>query len=280
MPEFAIDQGVVQSIDDIKNFQLADGDLLVVGFPKSGTSWLQVMITRLWDDWNTCGGELRKVPSLHGKHTKPGHYYGFADCVALESPRLIKTHLPLELMPASWPERGKVVHITRNPKDVAVSLFHELRHMKRTAPDAQQHVENFDQLFRRFVEGDVPWGPFPDNVLGWHKLSHPNLLKITYEETRRNTKKAIEDIVRFVGWPISQERIDQVIAETEFSAMKELNVRFQINHPDLRDDTETPFMRKAKVGDWKSVFTVEQSEIFDRTVVKQLEKNGLNLTYE
>src|ERR1700759_2779187 len=101
MPNFAIDLGVVQDLEDIRNFPMGEEDLLDVGFPKSGTSWLQVMITRLWDNWNTCGGELRKVPSLHGKHTKEGHYYGFADCVALASPRLMKTHLPVELMPAA-----------------------------------------------------------------------------------------------------------------------------------------------------------------------------------
>jgi sulfotransferase len=280
MTEFSIDRGVVQDLDDIKNFPLADNDLLVVGFPKSGTSWLQVMVTRLWDSWNTCGGDLRKVPSLHGRHTKPGHYYGFADCVSLASPRLMKTHLPLALMPAAWPEHGKVIHITRNPKDVAVSLFHELRHMKRTNPDADQFVEQFGELLDRFNSGNVPWGPFADNVLSWHAIEHPNLLKITYEETKRDTRKVLEKIIDFVGLPISPDRLDRVIAETEFTAMSKSDVRFQINHPDLRDDTTTPFMRKGKIGDWKSAFTVERNIEFDEKIVRPLEEAGLHLTYE
>lgn len=278
--EYVVDHGVVHDLDDIRNFPVGSGDLFIVGFPKSGTSWLQVMVSRLWDDWQTCGGELRKVPSLHGKETKPGHYYGFADCLALASPRLIKTHLPVPLMPAQWPERGQVIHITRNPKDVAVSLFHELRHMKRTNAKGTQFVENFDELFRRFVEGNVPWGPFVDNVLSWNSIDHPSLMKITYEDLRRNTRNVLERIVDFVGRPVLPGRIEQVVAETEFNEMRKSEIRFQINHPDLREDTATPFMRKGQIGDWVDVFTADQSEEFDRAIVAKLEERGLNLVYQ
>lgn len=274
-----IDQGTVQDLDDIKNFPMADGDLLVVGFPKSGTSWLQVMITNLWDHWNTCG-ELRKVPSLHGRNAFEGRYYGYADCLALESPRLMKTHLPLELMPSAWPDHGQVVHITRNPKDVCISLFHELRHMQRTDPSAEVQIDDFDTHFDRFLAGEVPWGPYPHNVLGWHEFDHPGLLKITYEDARRNTADVLERIVNFVGRPVSADRVAEVVRSTEFSAMKASGVRSQINHPDMREDTETPFMRKGIVGDWKDVFTVEQNERFERTVVAPLHAAGLDLVYE
>jgi hypothetical protein len=48
-------------------------------------------------------------------------------CIAADSPRLMKSHLPIELMPDRWPGHGKVVHLTRIPKDVCVSYFHEAR---------------------------------------------------------------------------------------------------------------------------------------------------------
>jgi Sulfotransferase domain len=275
-----IDRGTVQDLDDIKNFPVGEQDLLVVGFPKSGTSWLQVMITNLWDDWKTCGGGQRKVPSLHGKNAFEGKYYGYADALALESPRLIKTHLHLELMPSRWPERGKVVHITRNPKDVCVSLYHELRHMRRTDPGAEVQAEDFRSHVEDFLAGEVPWGPFTDNVLGWHKFEHPNLLKITYEDARRHTADVLERIVVFVGRPTPEGRAAQVVAETDFETMKNSELRNQINHPDMREDTATPFMRKGIVGDWKDWLTVAQSERMDREIVAPLQDAGLELIYE
>jgi sulfotransferase len=275
-----IDRGVVQDPEDIKRFPLADEDLLVVGFPKSGTSWLQVMITNLWDDWNTSGGEKRKVPSLHGRTTGDGRYYGYADCLELESPRLMKTHLPVDLMPSAWPDHGKVVHITRNPRDVCVSLFHELRHMQRTDPRAEVHIDGFRDHFDLFLAGEVPWGPYPESVIGWYALEHPNLLKITYEDARRNTSDVLERIVRFVGRPVAPGRVADVVASTEFSAMKNSDVRHQINHPDMREDTDTPFMRKGIVGDWKEWFTVAQNERFEQVIVAPLHAAGLDLVYE
>jgi hypothetical protein len=275
-----IDRGTVQNLDDIKNFPLEEDDLLVVGFPKSGTSWLQVMIANLWDDWKTCGGEKRKVPSLHGRNTVEGKYYGYADALTLDSPRLMKTHLHLELMPSRWPDHGKVIHITRNPKDVCVSMYHELRHMRRTDPNAEVQAEDFRSHVDEFLAGRVPWGPFTDNVLGWHKTDHPNLLKITYEEARRNTTDVLERVVKFVGCPVSEGRVAEVVAATDFDAMKKSNLRNQINHPDMREDTATPFMRKGIVGDWKEWFTVAQNERMNQEMVAPLQDAGLDLIYE
>lgn len=275
-----IDRGTVQDLGDIKHFPLEDDDLLVVGFPKSGTSWLQVMITNLWDDWKTCGGGQRKVPSLHGRNAFEGKYYGYADALALESPRLMKTHLHLELMPSRWPQHGKVVHITRNPKDVCVSLYHELRHMRRTDPSAEVQAEDFSSHVDDFLAGRVPWGPFTDNVLGWHKMEHPNLFKTTYEQARRNTTAVLESIIDFVGRPVPEGRVAEVVATTDFDAMKKSDLRNQINHPDMREDTTTPFMRKGIVGDWKDWFTVAQSERMDDEIVAPLDAAGLELIYE
>ena len=38
--------------------------------------------------------------------------------------RVIKTHLPLEFLPPSLLEKGKVVYVARNIKDAVVSYFH------------------------------------------------------------------------------------------------------------------------------------------------------------
>ena len=51
---------------------------------------------------------------------------GIAAIKQLPSPRIIKTHLPLQLLPPSVLQTPsvKIIYVTRNPRDVAVSLYH------------------------------------------------------------------------------------------------------------------------------------------------------------
>jgi hypothetical protein len=270
------DATVAHDLDDLRRFPVNDDDVFVVGFPKSGTSWLQVMVTNLWDDWGVAkyGG---KVPSLHGGVLP--NYLGYEAALACESPRLVKTHLPLDYFPERWPEHGRVIHITRNPKDVCVSLFHELNNIYRHAPESPTAVSDLATLVERFIDGQVPFGPYVDNVLSWRRFEHPNLLKLTYESARLDTKTTLEAIVEFIGRPVAPGRIDEVVRTTEFEAMRKSDVRFQINHPDLREDSNAPFMRRGVVGGWRDTLTVDQSERIDEAIVRPLEEHGIALTY-
>lgn len=57
---------------------------------------------------------LESLPDLSEVHT-------------IHSPRTLNTHVPYRWLPKQLLENGgKIVHIMRNPKDVAVSMFHFL----------------------------------------------------------------------------------------------------------------------------------------------------------
>ena len=42
-----------------------------------------------------------------------------------KSPRIIKTHVPLSMLPPNVLETSKVILVARNPKDVCVSFYHQ-----------------------------------------------------------------------------------------------------------------------------------------------------------
>ena len=70
---------------------------------------------------------------------------GIATIDELESPRIIKSHLPLQLLPATvlGSPHVKVIYVTRNPRDVAVSLYH--------------FMDMLTQVSGAMVERDLGW---------------------------------------------------------------------------------------------------------------------------
>ena len=274
-----------RSYDEIRNFPLDEGDVLIQGYPKSGTNWMQVILANLWDDWSMLAGELKQVPHLTGRSDRP-NYCGYSACLAFGTPRLMKTHLPVDLFPRRWPRYGKVVHVIRNPKDTVVSFYHQVQGgLSQTHPEspfALPENATLHDFVLRFVAGTVPYGLYTTNAIGWHNVEHPNLLKISYEQAKMDALGTVRTIAQFVGKPVSEERIRKVVAMTDFDAIKSSDLRHQINLPTLREgsDDPVPYLRKGIVGGWKDSLSVADSELLDETVVAELERNGLHLIYE
>lgn len=70
----------------------------------------------------------------------------YESLAAQTQPRLIKTHLPIPLMPRNIAEVGaKIVYVARNPKDVAVSSYYMYKYnpVIKFAGDFKEFVEYF-----------------------------------------------------------------------------------------------------------------------------------------
>ena len=68
------------------------------------------------------------------------------------SPRVIKSHLPLEFLPPKLLDTCKVIFVCRNPKDVCVSYFH---HSKRFGMEC-----DFEAYANLFLQGAVMHGSY------------------------------------------------------------------------------------------------------------------------
>lgn len=69
----------------------------------------------------------------------------------MPSPRFIKSHLPLSLLPPKLLDTCKVVYVAREPKDVAVSYFHHLK-MMRMASDKLEFKVYWNYFIRDLGE--------------------------------------------------------------------------------------------------------------------------------
>ena len=75
----------------------------------------------------------------------------------LESPRVMKSHLPISMLPPDVVKTSKILVVMRNPKDACASFFHH----ERLLPN---HVLKpsypFDDYAKMFMQGKVPYGDY------------------------------------------------------------------------------------------------------------------------
>ncbi|XP_077342483.1 sulfotransferase 6B1-like [Lithobates pipiens] len=161
--------------------------------------------------------------------------------------------------------------ILRNPKDTAVSYFH----FTNNNPVLPTY-ESWDLFFKDYISGNVIYGSYFDYTLQWEKhIDHANILVLTFEDMKADLLKELKKISDFYGLALTDEPIRLVKEKTTFSSMKEKSSK---THRDLG----IVFFRKEEVGDWKSLFTEEQSKEVDAQFEKYLAgtKLGNMINYE
>ncbi|XP_075035085.1 sulfotransferase 1C1-like isoform X2 [Mixophyes fleayi] len=262
--------------DQIHNFQAREDDILIATFPKAGTTWMsEIMDLMLLEgdvEKSMRAPCIVKVPfiDLYPKPMKSG----VDNANAMESPRLLKTHLPIQLLPPSfWDKNVKVVYVARNAKDCMVSFFYFQRMNKfLTEPGT------WDEYFSKFLAGDVPWGSWFDHVIGWWKAKNKHqILYMFYEDLIEDPKREYRKLLKFLGKDLSDEVLEKIHHHTSFQAMKENPMtNYSFLPATLFDQSISPFIRKGKVGDWKNHFLVAQNIVFDEEYKKRMEGSGLS----
>ncbi|XP_039740530.1 sulfotransferase 1A1-like isoform X1 [Pteropus medius] len=269
-----------EALGSLQSLQLRPDDLIISTYPKSGTTWVSEILDMIYQ-----GGDLEKccrapiltrVPYLEFR--VPGHPTGVEVLKNTPVPRLIKTHLPLALLPQTLlDQKIKVVYVARNAKDVAVSCYHFYR-MAKLNPDPG----TWDSFLEKFMAGEVSYGSWYQHVKEWWELSHTHpVLYLFYENIKENPKREIQKILKFVGRSLPEETVDLIVQHTSFEEMKKNTMTNYSNLPlNLMDQNISAFMRKGITGDWKTLFTVAQNERFDADYAEKMAGSNLNFRSE
>lgn len=256
-----------EALGPLESFQAWPDDVLISTYPKSGTTWVSEILDLIYQ-----GGDLQKcqrapifvrVPFLEFKI--PRCPTGFELLKDTPAPRLLKTHLPLALLPQTLlDQKVKVVYVARNAKDVAVSYYHFYR-MAKVHPNPG----TWDSFLEDFMAGEVSYGSWYQHVQEWWELRHTHpVLYLFYEDMKENPKREIQKILEFVGRSLPEETVEDIVQHTSFQEMKNnAMTNYRTLPSDLLDHSISAFMRKGITGDWKSTFTVAQNEQIGRAHV-------------
>ncbi|XP_060137564.1 sulfotransferase 1B1-like [Zootoca vivipara] len=267
---------IAQQWAPIENFQARPDDLLLSTYPKAGTTWIQEIVDLVLN-----GGDVEKarrapvyvrIPFLE-ICSPPPVPSGVSILVDTPSPRVIKTHLPFQLVPKSfWKKKCKVIYVARNAKDNLVSYFF-FDQMNVTQPDPGP----WDGYVKKFMEGKVPWGSWYDHVrCYWDEKGNHRILYLFYEDMKEDLAREVRRVKDFLEVELSEDALQKIVHHASFQTMKKNPMTNYETVPNvIFDKTKGNFMRKGEVGDWKNYFTVAQWEEFDADYRRKMEGTTL-----
>ncbi|XP_073528787.1 sulfotransferase 6B1-like [Phyllobates terribilis] len=230
----------------METFEAREDDLLIMTYPKCGTNWtIEILHQMLFELQN-------KEPTIDQAMFEFGKPEKYEDLKHQPSPRLFASHLTYDNLPKSFLKKTKILLILRNPKDTAVSYFHFLNN-NPVLPT----MRSWDSFFDDYITGNVIYGSYFDYTLGWEKhIDDGNLLVLTFEEMKADLLAELKKISEFFGINLTDEQFQKVQEKSTFKSMKEKSDKTHGNMGKV-------FFRKGEIGDWKSLFTEEQSKQVD-----------------
>uniref|UniRef100_A0A0B6ZC73 Sulfotransferase domain-containing protein n=2 Tax=Arion vulgaris TaxID=1028688 RepID=A0A0B6ZC73_9EUPU len=248
-----------EALAGMKTFKAREDDVIVCAYPKSGTHWVWEMVRILLAGTT----DLQMIEKDDGmmEYTIP------EELERTPSPRSLNTHYHFEMLPASlFRKKCRIVYITRDPKDVAVSYYN---HHRKLA-ELYQYEGEWKDYFPLFLSGQLDYESWFAYTKGWEQgiKDHPELpIHITsYEELQRDTFGGLKKLAAFLGVETEDSFLIKVVKKCSFDTMratKGTNETFGVQH--------SPIMyRKGKVGDWKNWFTIAQYEQLNDVFEKEM----------
>lgn len=254
-----------------KEFVTKDGDVFIVTYPRSGTTWTEQIVHLLANKGEQ--GEQRitdAVPWLETLPHRPNGMIKFLETLPLR--RLFTSHLPYPLMPPIDNTTAKIIYVARNPKDVAISTyFHNQSKGGYEGP--------WDEHFQLFLYGDVGFGPYFDHVLPWWQASKKdkNILFLKYEDMKHDLAGNVAKLASFLDIQADSQLIETVVKLSSFQSMTS-NETTNFDWVPQKADKPKHF-RKGDVGDWRNHFNAEQSQQMDDLFMKKLKGSDLQFDF-
>uniref|UniRef100_A0A8C8VKD2 Sulfotransferase n=1 Tax=Pelusios castaneus TaxID=367368 RepID=A0A8C8VKD2_9SAUR len=231
-----------ETLSSVENeFQVRDDDLFNITYPKSGTNWMLEILSLI-----RCEGDpgwVRSVPNWDRAPWVESNH-GLEAALKYPPPRLLSSHLPVQLFPNSLQRsQAKIIYTLRCPKDVLVSLYH-FSHISRVF----KTPGSLDSFLEDFLSGNVPYGSWFHHVTGWMGLKgNKNFFCITYEELQQDPLGSMQRICCFLGKELSVEQMAAVVKNASFQNMKTNEMsNFSLIPDKYMDHQKGGLMRKGE----------------------------------
>lgn len=221
--------------------------LFVAGLPKSGTTWVESMLSSVPGYGPLLIPEVNRHELLHGE----SHTFELPDDFRDRFDRM----LVLTKMHVSGSEHNcRVLHAGRIPyaivhrdlRDVAVSHIHYVK----STPWHPEHVAYAGLAVEGGLEhfADTLLPVYAQWVRSWHRHRDPNSsTMVSYEEMLSEPCRALQRIATTFELPLDPSQIEEIVAAHDFRKMSGGRSR--------GEERAGAFVRSGTAGGWRRHFT-------------------------
>jgi len=254
--------------------RLEGADFVIVSYPKSGRTWLRVMLSRYF--------QLRYgIPD----HTMLG-YDNFHD-VDARVPKIFFTH---DNYLRDYTGNGearvslrdkKVVLLVRTPQDVVTSSFFQWKHRTRASKKYLNQLPPHGADISMFEFAMTESIGLPRIVRFLNKWSRElpqirELLVVRYEDMRAHPEREFGRIAEFVDGPSDESQAKCAVEFASISNTRKLEARDKFwtsgsrLTPGDRNNPDSYKVRRAKVGGYRDYFDDDELDAIDGYVRSHL----------
>ena len=261
-------------------FKFRDDDIIVSTYAKSGTTWLQQILSQLifngredievaemspWIDLRVPPKEV-KLPQVESQTHR----------------RFLKTHLPVDALVFS--PKAKYIYIGRDGRDVLWSMHNHHFNANnfwyealndtpgRMGPPIEKPVSDIVQYYNDWLDKDgFPFWSFWENVSTWWAIRNlPNVYMLHFAKLKADMPGEIRKLAAFLDIPVDPATWDAILEHCSFDYMKKHATRSVPLGGAFWDGGSETFINKGTNGRWKQVLTQEQSERYEKLCVEKL----------
>jgi len=238
-------------------------NIIIVGYPKSGTTWLSRLVAELVEcplqgDWG-----FENINALYKEGQNRTSEF-----------QVFKSHHTFqELESASKLNIHKIIYIVRDPRDIVISGIHYFRFLpkllakkegltlnpvlKKTYNRLVSKKEKKRQMIQALLHGNNNLNPWlklswNNHYLPYHK---ENLLFIKFEDLIDSPESECKNILTYLEVSSNEDHIKNSIEKQSFQERK-------FNSSNKNEKELTKLLRKGVYGNWEKELTKTEISLF------------------
>jgi hypothetical protein len=203
----------------------------LISYPKSGRTWIRFILSEL---------ELAGAIQFHHDRfefndgARPAHDFDVESRLAL--------YRPVE----------KLVYLERDPRDVMVSLYHQV---------TGRFIDffNYSGSLSDFIRDDYFGAHNLQRFRAmWHEIAQRrDVHRVSYEDCHRDTEGTLLRLLAYYELPVDPMRLKAAVEAGQFDNMKALEASGTFDRPWLRPRNGAPKVRRGVVGGFADVLSAD-----------------------